>query len=195
MTTATHKKVTRKKRGTYSATKEAVELLTKKFPEHQILTVQQLSPMIQALRYANGGNSWTYVARQLTASKIIHNRWRSHGPAWTEQLVCCYAHRWKIADKRIWRQRDYKQRRLELETYDPETELEPVKEKTAISTTEPPASSTKISFESEGMGFKIRGHLMCHQAEAPRISFHYEGVPDQHFLRFLQERGLTSPTV
>lgn len=168
-----------------STTKEQYEELRARFPKHKVVAREQLARFIHDARFDNGGKSWSEVAEILNDNKVVHSQWRRDYPAWDEQLVCQFAHRFGVAKKHIWRSKGNAQVAMDLDGA--EQSLKALQG-------EKPDIAVNVSFRADGPDFTIAGELVCAPNSEPRINFQYEGVPDPHCLQFLQERGLPTTT-
>lgn len=177
-----------------NTTKEQYEYLRVTFPNHKVVSREQLAYFIHDVRFDNGGKSWSEVADVLNENQVIHSQWRREDPEWDAQLVCQFAHRRGVVKKHIWRSGAASQVALDLD--DTAKSLQDLQDSTevVIVNTGPPKSSVNVSFKSEGDDFKISGEFICEPDSTQRICFQYEGVPDPHFLQFLHERGLPTTT-
>ncbi len=166
---------------------EQYEELRARFPKHKVMSREKLARFVHDVRFDNGGTSWSEVAKTLNDTKMIHSQWRRDHPTWDEQLVCQFAHRFGVATKHIWRSSGNKQTALDLD--DTAQSLQELQ-----GNTEPPQTAVNVTFKAEGADFEISGEYVREPNTPLRIRFEYEGVPDPHFLQFLQERGLPTTT-
>ncbi len=169
---------------TNSTTAKNYRRLRDDYPKHNVLDRVQTATLIHSLRFDNGGLSWVRVAEALNENKVIHSQWRREDPQWDGALVCQFARRYNVVTQRIWRQSDVPQTTFDL---DGTKELTEELSQGVV----PPNTEVSVTFKAHGEQFRIEGEWSQEDTEsAPTISFQYNGVPDPHFLRFLQERGL-----